>query len=35
MGTRPYRESERSLHGPLPRFGLDAEVIRLREEKAW
>jgi quercetin dioxygenase-like cupin family protein len=35
MGTRPHPESERPLHGPLQRFDLDAEVARLREEKAW
>jgi quercetin dioxygenase-like cupin family protein len=35
MTTRPHPESERSLHGPLQSFDLDAEVTRLREEKAW
>src|SRR3712207_1198215 len=35
MGTRPHPESERSLHGPLQSFDLDAEVTRLREEKVW
>jgi quercetin dioxygenase-like cupin family protein len=35
MSTRPHPESERSLHGPLQSFDLDAEVTRLREEKAW
>src|SRR5215207_7262133 len=35
MGTRPHPESERPLHGPLQSFNLDAEVARLREEKAW
>jgi quercetin dioxygenase-like cupin family protein len=35
MGTRPHPESERPLHGPLQSFDLDAEVARLREEKAW
>jgi quercetin dioxygenase-like cupin family protein len=35
MATRPHPESERSLHGPLQSFDLDAVVTRLREEKAW
>jgi quercetin dioxygenase-like cupin family protein len=35
MGTRPHPESERSLHGPLQSFDVDAEVARLRQEKAW
>jgi quercetin dioxygenase-like cupin family protein len=35
MTTRPHPESERPLHGPLQSFDLDAEVTRLREEKAW
>lgn len=35
MPTRPHPESERSMRGPLQRFDLDAEVARLREEKAW
>jgi quercetin dioxygenase-like cupin family protein len=35
MTTRPHPESERPLHGPLQSFDLDAEVARLREEKAW
>jgi hypothetical protein len=30
-----HPESERSLHGPLQSVDLDAEVTRLREEKAW
>jgi hypothetical protein len=35
MGTRPHPESERPLHGPLQSFNIDAEITRLREEKAW
>jgi len=35
MGTRPHPEFERSLHGPLQSFDVDAEVTRLRQEKAW
>ena len=35
MATRPHAESERPLHEPLQSFDLDAEVTRLREEKAW
>ncbi len=35
MIGRPHPESERPLHGPLQSFDLDAEVTRLREEKAW
>ena len=35
MTARPHPESKRSLHGPLQSFDLDAEVTRLREEKAW
>jgi quercetin dioxygenase-like cupin family protein len=35
MGTRPHPESERPLHNPLQSFDLDAEVSRLRQEKAW
>ena len=31
MSTRP----ERSLHGPLQSFDLEAEVLRLRGEKEW
>src|SRR5215204_5346432 len=35
MTTRPHAESERPLHEPLQIFNVDAEVTRLREEKAW
>jgi quercetin dioxygenase-like cupin family protein len=35
MTRRLHPESERSLHGLLQSFDLDAEVARLREEKAW
>jgi quercetin dioxygenase-like cupin family protein len=35
MGPRPHPEFERSLHGPLQSFDVDAEVTRLRQEKAW
>ncbi len=35
MTTRPHPESERSLHGSLQSFDLDAEVTRLRKEKEW
>src|ERR671913_202807 len=35
MTKRPHPESGRSLHGPLQSFDLEAEVTRLREEKAW
>ena len=35
MTKRPHPESERSLHGPLQSFDLEAEVTRLREERAW
>src|SRR5918993_5807601 len=35
MTARPHLESERPLHGPLQSVNLDAEVTRLREEKAW
>ena len=33
MVGRPHPGSERSLHGPLQAFDLDAEAARLREEK--
>ena len=35
MAKRPHPESERPLQAPLQSFDLDAEVARLREEKAW
>ena len=35
MTTRPHPESERSPHKPLQSFDLDAEVSRVRGEKAW
>ncbi len=35
MSSRPHPESERPMHAPLQSFDLEAEVARLREEKAW
>jgi quercetin dioxygenase-like cupin family protein len=35
MTTRLHPESGKPLHGPLQSFDLNAEVSRLREEKAW
>jgi quercetin dioxygenase-like cupin family protein len=35
MSSRAHPGSERTLHRPLQRFDLEAEVGRLREEGAW
>ncbi len=35
MTTRLHPESGKPLYGPLQSFDLNAEVSRLREEKAW
>ena len=35
MPTRDPRRSKRQMNGPLRSFDLEAEVLRLREEKEW
>ena len=35
MSTGDRRRSKRQMHGPLQSFDVEAEVLRLREEKEW
>ncbi|WP_166178667.1 hypothetical protein [Rubrobacter tropicus] len=35
MTNRPHPESERLMHGPLQHFDLEAELARLRGERAF
>lgn len=35
MANRPHPESQRRMHGPLQHFDLEAELARLREERAF